>query len=183
MRALRSYGLPLLAFGLPAGVIVGLVVGVVAGSATDGLLAGVVGGALAGGVFALLTGTTDLLADREARPGERHGPRQAASVQVRGGPDLPDRVAAALSALPAQIQAVDPAGGRFTARTGWTWRSFGEEVSVQLTGDPHSPTAHVTSRPVVPTTVLDYGKGRQNVHRVLAALEEHPDAGRPMPPR
>jgi hypothetical protein len=74
--------------------------------------------------------------------------------------------------LPAEIRAVNVAAGHYTARTTWTWRSFGEHVTTELTGDPGSPVAHVSSRPVIPTTVLDYGKGHLNVRRVVAALQD-----------
>ena len=120
------------------GLVIGLSRGLVLQSASDGLAAGLVGGAVTGGLFPLAVGTLDLLGDREARPGEPSGPRQAASVQVRGGPDLPERITAVLSSLPSRIRVVDLANGHYTARTKWTWRSFGEEVSVRLTGGRRS---------------------------------------------
>jgi len=41
---------------------------------------------------------------------------------------------------------------------------------VQLGGDPAAPAAVVSSRPVVATTLVDYGKGRSNVAAVAEAL-------------
>ncbi len=49
---------------------------------------------------------------------------------------------------------------------------------MQLTGDPAGPLAQVSSEPVVSTTLIDYGKGRRNVHRVVAALTEAPPGTR-----
>ena len=172
MRALRPYVLLLLTFAIPGGLLIGLCVGWALDSASDGLYAGLAGGGIVGGLSTLALIILDQVGDREARSGEPHGPRQTATVPVRSGPDLHDRITLALLALPAEIRDVDVAAGRYTARTKWTWRSFGEEVTVQLTGDSDTSVAHVCSWLIVPTTLIDYGKGRRNVHRVVAALEQ-----------
>ncbi len=170
MRALRSYGLVFVLFAVPVALVVGVVTGLSTGSASAGLWSGLAAGGLVGAVVALVLGTADVLGDREARPGEPHGPRQSATVPVCNGPDLPQRVTGALLALGGELAHADDVAGRYTVRTRMTWRSFGERVTVQLTGDPAAPVAEVSSQPVVPTTLIDYGKGRRNVHRVVAAL-------------
>ena len=119
--------------------------------------------------MALVLGSVDAVSDRAPQDAPR-GPRQDATVPVSSGPDLHDRITAALLGLPAEIREADGQAGRYRARTRWSWKSFGEEVSVQLTGDPSAPQAVVSSRPVVPTTVVDYGKGRSNVAAVSEAL-------------
>jgi hypothetical protein len=170
MRAVRSYGLAFLGFGIPMGFIAGLGTGLWLGSATAGLLAGLAGCGIMGGAFALVIGTLDLVADRDGRHGGPAGPRQEASVPVPAGSDLPDRIESALRQLNGEIRQKDVAAGRYLARTRWSWRSFGENVAVELTGDPAAPVAHITSHPVVRTTLIDYGKGRRNVQQVAAAL-------------
>lgn len=167
MRAARSYGLPFAGFGIPTGFLAGLAAGVWAGSVTTGLLVGLAGCALMGGFFALFIGTIDLVADRGSGPA---GPRQDISVAVAAGRDLPDRIRSSLRQLDAEIRDEDIAGGHYVARTRWSWRSFGEDVAVTVTGDPSAPVARITSRPVVRTTLIDYGKGRGNVQRVADAL-------------
>jgi hypothetical protein len=72
--------------------------------------------------------------------------------------------------LNAEIRESDAAAGRYTARTRLSWRSFGENVTVELNGDATAPVAHISSRPVIRTTLIDYGKGRRNVQQVAAAL-------------
>jgi hypothetical protein len=171
VRALRSYGLTFLGFGVPMGFIFGLVVGIWLGSASAGLLAGLAGCGIMGGVFALVIGTLDVAVDRDADPRGPHGPRQEATVSLRPGADLPDRIQAALRELNAEVREKDTAAGLYSARTRWSWRSFGEDVTVQVTGAPHAPVAHITSRPVIRTTLVDYGKGRRNVQQVAAALQ------------
>jgi hypothetical protein len=171
VRALRSYGLAFLGFGIPMGLIVGLTTGIWLGSLSAGLLAGLAGVAIMGGAFALVIGTLDVVANRDASSRGPFGPRQEATVTMRPEADLPDRIQAALRQLNAEIRETDVAAGLFKARTRWTWRSFGEDVIVQITGDPDAPVAHITSRPVVRTTLVDYGKGRRNVEHLAAALE------------
>lgn len=151
-----------LVFALPFGLVVGLL----RGSAATGLVTGLIGGLL----FALVIGTLQWTGIRKAAPGRPTGPTQETTVPVRAGYDLPDRIRGALLALPAELQDADVPAGRYAARTRTTWRSFGEHVTVQLTGDPAAPAAHIASRPVVSTTLFDYGKGRINVDRVAAAL-------------
>lgn len=170
MRALRSYGLPFLFFAPPFGVLFGLFTGLTNRSAAEGLLAGLVVGAVAGGLFALVIGTLQYTGNRDAAPGRPTGPTQAVTIPVRPGADLADRIRAALLSLPAELRTADVPAGRYVARTGTTWRSFGEHVTVQLTGHPAAPMAEITSRPVVRTTLIDYGKGRRNVDQVAAGL-------------
>lgn len=172
VRALRSYGLAFLGFGVPMGLIGGLCAGFWLGSATAGLLFGLVGCGIMGGLFAAVIGTLDLVAGRGEQHGGPSGPRQDATVSVGAEAELPDRIEAALRQLNAEIRDKDVAGGRYTARTRWSWRSFGEDVTVTLTGDPTAPVAHITSRPVVRTTLIDYGKGQRNVQQVAAALRQ-----------
>ena len=170
MRALRTFLLIFVATGVPFGAITGLATGLVLASVTAGLATGAGAGLFFGGVMAVALGSLDAVTDR-APQGARRGPRQDRTVAVRSGPDLPDRILAALRGLPAEIREADVAAGRYRARTTTTWKSFGEEVSVQLTGDPAAPEAFVSSRPVVATTLVDYGKGRANVAAVARALE------------
>ena len=169
MRWLRTVLHVFVATGVPFGVISGVVAGFVMGSVTAGLAAGVGSGLFFGAFMALVLGSIDAVTDRAPQTARR-GPRQELRVTVRGGPDLQDRIVAALGALPANIREVDVAAGRYRVRTATTWKSFGEEVSVQLTGDPAAPEAVVSSRPVIATTVVDYGKGRSNVAAVSEAL-------------
>lgn len=128
-----------------------------------------------GGVCVLVIGTLDVVADRDGRHGGPAGPRQEARVSVAAGDDLPGRIQSALRELNAEIRDEDVAAGRYNARTRRSWRSFGEDVAVELTGDATAPVAHITSRPVVRTTLLDYGRGRSNVQQVAAALRRPSD--------
>ncbi|MGY1619277.1 hypothetical protein ACI797_21260 [Geodermatophilus sp. SYSU D00691] len=175
MQRLRTYARLFVACGVPFGIVTGLL-SLPFLDAGGGVAAGASAGVLFGGGMALLLGTTDAVADRGARPGAPHGPRQSATLAVHPSPDLPQRVVDALAALPATVATADPVTGRFTATTRTTWKSWGEEVTVQLSGDPAAPTATVSSRPRVRTSLVDYGRGRSNVAAVVAALRAPADA-------
>src|SRR3954453_4790165 len=167
VRALRTYLLLFVIFMIPVGGIIWVAIGIARGWSTSGLVAGLVGGLICGALVTASLAALDVIGDRGRCPGEPHGPRQDVSVSVQAGNDLPDRIQAALRALNAEIVAADVASGRYRARTRWSWRSFGEFVTVQLTGDPSAPVANVASRPVVRTTLIDYGRGRRNVHEIV----------------
>ncbi|WP_369131977.1 hypothetical protein [Modestobacter sp. I12A-02662] len=176
MRALKLYGTLLAVTAVPFGLFLGLplaglfaLAGIGAG-AVEGLLTGLGGGVVFGVLMALVLGTAQLFGVRGVPRGRSLSPRQERRVPVPGGPGLPDRVVSALRSLPADVTAADVATGRFVARRRASWKSWGEEVVVQLTGDPAHPTATVSSRPVLGTTLVDAGRGHRNVEHVVPAL-------------
>ena len=174
MRALRVYGILFLATAIPFGVGMGALLAVVFAvfgmGAGVGLVGGLGSGVLFGLVMSLILGTLQLAGHRGAPRGMSLSPRQDRQVPVPGGPDLIDRVQVALTSLPAEVTHADVVAGRFVARTRRSWKSWGEEVVVQLSGSPAEPVATVSSRPTVRTTLVDYGVGRRNVERVVRAL-------------
>jgi hypothetical protein len=176
----RTFLLIFLATGVPFGLIAGLAAGAFLGMEA-GLLTAGAAGLFFGGVMAVVLTSVDAVSDR-APQSARRGPKQDVTVPVRPGADLADRIVGVLRSLPAEIQDVDVPAGRYRARTRVTWKSFGEVVTVQLTGDPSAPHAVISSRPVVPTTLVDYGKGRSNVATVADALTLLPPVRGVIPP-
>ena len=183
MRALKVYGSVFLASALPVAVLLGLGLGglfegfAIGGGFGEALGTGAVGGLVFGILMSAVLGTMQLLGSRGTPRGGSLSPRQERSVPVRGGPDLPDRIVGALRSLPAEVTGADPRSGRFTARRGTSWKSWGEDVVVQLSGDPDRPSATVSSRPRVPTTLIDYGRGRRNVEHVVGRLTSQSPPG------
>ncbi|WP_147251483.1 hypothetical protein [Blastococcus sp. TBT05-19] len=121
---------------------------------------------------AAMAGTLNLLGERRAAAGHGFGPRQAATVPVRGGADLHFRVEVALLSLPAEIRRSDAAAGIYAADTVRSWLDPGERVTVELAGDSVDPAARITSRPRSRALLFDHGRGRSNVNRVIEALQE-----------
>jgi hypothetical protein len=76
----------------------------------------------------------------------------------------------------ARVTAVEEADRIVTLRVGMSGRSWGERVVLRL--HPQSPSVTdviVTSRPVFPWTLVDYGVNARNVERVLEWLRALPN--------
>ena len=177
VRALRVYLLVFVAAGPFFGLAVTAMDVVVFGDElSEALRDGLFSGLFFGLTMAAVLGTMQLVGTRGIPAGTSLSPRQELRTPVVNDPWLPDRIVQALSTLPAAGTADVPAG-RYTGTTRWGWNSYGEEVVVQLTGDPARPIAVISSRPRVRMTLLDYGKGRRNVEHVARALTgAHPRA-------
>lgn len=61
---------------------------------------------------------------------------------------------------------VDAAAGTLSATVAMTWASFGEQIECRATEANGGTVVFIRSRPSVPTTLVDYGKNRQNVDRI-----------------
>ena len=174
MRALgvylRLFVVTGVAFGLLMAVVLGASFAVLDMDAGVGAVGGLAAGLPFGLAMSAILGTGHVIGHRRTPPGTSLGPRQEETVAVPGDPGLSDRVMGALWSLPAEVTDADVPAGRYVARTRRSWKSWGEEVVVQLSGDPARPLVTVTSRPTVRTTLVDYGRGRHNVEHVLRAL-------------
>jgi hypothetical protein len=162
-----SAAIVLLAFGLVASVVWVANVSRFHGSFLFVLclsaLFGLVGAAI--GIYALwkLRGTPS---DTPSRT------RKQAEVLVEG--DYENVLAAcrrAVAHLGSQMTALDVDGGRLTAKTGMSWRSWGEKLTVSV-----EPVAArqwrvcVASDSVLPATLLDWGKNGMNVRYIVDVM-------------
>lgn len=64
---------------------------------------------------------------------------------------------------------VDPASGMVLARARVSWASFGEKIECRVQPLDGSSQVEIRSRPWLSTTLIDYGKNRENVRRIRAA--------------
>lgn len=63
--------------------------------------------------------------------------------------------------------------GTLTAKTGGTWLTWGEFILFQLEFiDDNKWMVNVSSRPIVKTTVIDYGKNRDNIQRIIEYIRD-----------
>jgi uncharacterized protein (DUF1499 family) len=70
----------------------------------------------------------------------------------------------------ATVVQVDAASATLEARVGMTWASFGERIELSVTPAGGATEVSIRSRPVLRTTIADYGKNRENVERIRAFL-------------
>lgn len=66
---------------------------------------------------------------------------------------------------------IKPIGKSIEIRTRATWWSFGERIRIDhRQGDPGKYIYHISSKPLLSTTVMDYGKNKENVDRIALLL-------------
>jgi hypothetical protein len=66
-----------------------------------------------------------------------------------------------------KVREANPEEGLIKARAGFSFRSWGENISVHV---DDAGTVQVTSECLMPTQLVDYGKNKSNVKRFLAGL-------------
>lgn len=147
-----------------------------------GLPAGyaIAGGLVLGAFFGLIMGL--VLSALHAWSVRRRGQdpaRTGAAVDVRESLELPlppdqalERCRAVLQGMRMKDVRVDAAAGTVSGQARMSWASFGERVECSVAPAEGGSRVEVRSRPTVETTVVDYGKNRQNVERILAQLRQ-----------
>lgn len=72
-----------------------------------------------------------------------------------------------------KIQKEDRSQGKIVAKTGMTWKTWGDVISFEVRKIDNDRTqVLVSSRPAVRTTLVDYGKNLENVERISSFLKE-----------
>ncbi len=80
-------------------------------------------------------------------------------------------LAAIGTALNGKITTQDRASGLIEARTGMTWKSFGEDILITIREmDENLTQIRIASRPSLFITWVDYGKNSENVEKVFMFL-------------
>ena len=104
------------------------------------------------------------------------GGRPSASIAVqRAGvvhAPLEETFARCLSAvlsLSANVEVQDFAAGRIEARTKMSIKSWGERIHIHLKAETVATTqVWISSEPSARNTLIDYGKGEENVSQIIA---------------
>jgi hypothetical protein len=100
------------------------------------------------------------------------------SVDVRERITLPLASDQALALCRSAVEQVPKARGvrvnaesaTLAARVGMSWASFGEHIECRVQPGDGGSTLEIRSRPALRTTIVDYGKNRENVERIRAVL-------------
>jgi len=143
---------------------------------------GIVLGAVCGGMMVFLRMWAEQRLKRQGiEPGTAE-PVQEASVEVVGElSDVYDACKRALLSLrKARLIRDEPITGVLEGRIGTTWWSFGERVSVEVTGDGPDATVHIVSKPRLSIVTTDLnGKNTENVALFLRHLSSELPAAAP----
>ena len=126
---------------------------------------GVITGALFGGVMVWWTSRSVRRLTAEGIDPGTMDPAQERSIEVVG--DLATVYQSCRCALlklkKLKLVKENPVTGELDAKTGVSWQSFGEVISVRITGDGPNATVHISSKPRLSTSTVDLGKGVENV--------------------
>ncbi|MEL6463299.1 MAG: hypothetical protein AAFQ91_34690, partial [Cyanobacteria bacterium J06621_15] len=101
-------------------------------------------------------------------------PRQSRKISVNGTVSEAIAVSekAILSLNRSVIKEKDLAAGTIKAKTKMSWKSFGEFINVSTQSLADGKTLiEINSSPFIPTTVIDYGKGLDNVETIVSYIE------------
>jgi hypothetical protein len=160
---------------LLAGVPFGIVAGCSAYYQLQTIVAlyiGVAGGVIFGLSIAWYQRSRESQLRRQGLNADDMSPIQEKSVQV------PLDIESALEKSKAALtkirklkeSSVQVASRQITAKTGITFQSFGEQINVDIKPTDSGSIVSISSRPIVVTTVVDGGKGRENVELFAKAL-------------
>jgi hypothetical protein len=176
---IRLFVLTAIPFGVLASVLIVafLVTFRIAGIGT-GIMYGLTGGFCYGAMMSGILGTSHFLAAH--KEGGSDWKRALSPIQVRRI-TLPvdDKTAVklvgdALSELSTTLEPPETGhDGLLQIKTGTGLRSFGEAVAIKIdSAEPGMTLFTISSTPLVRTTLVDYGKGYQNVERLTDSLRK-----------
>ena len=147
---------------------------VIQGRPLAGAISGIVGGLIAGGALTWVNVLGERKLNRQGISASTMHPVQERQLEVEVTPDIAFAASkSAILAVPkARIVGENSSAGQLDASVGISWRSFGEILSVKITklGETNTRIS-VRSKPRIWTTVVDYGKGVENVEIVLRQLQ------------
>jgi hypothetical protein len=83
-----------------------------------------------------------------------------------------ERCRAALDQLRVRTVRTDPASAMVRGRVPMTWATWGERIECRVHPAEQGSRVEIRSRPVLRTTLVDFGRNRENVERVSALLAQ-----------
>ncbi len=172
-----SYLKIFIACGLSFGLCLGLMFGVRSGIA-QGVFAGVGGGLVFGLLMSLILGAIQQFTTKQLKTGYEENLMGVHQVQVfevhKTFDDTFKACVESLLALPkCKIVDQDNVSGFIHARTGATWKSFGEKLMITVSPlETASCRVTLSSKPALDTTLVDYGKNVENLRIIVGALEQ-----------
>ncbi|WP_024794819.1 hypothetical protein [Tomitella biformata] len=69
-----------------------------------------------------------------------------------------------------------------TGRTAISWKTFGEDIFLQVSTGQQGSALTITSKSMLPTQVIDFGAHRRNVAKIVDALQRRLGPGQMLAP-
>ena len=71
------------------------------------------------------------------------------------------------------VKTADSSTGKIEATVGWSWKSWGEKIAIDISKSKENQTEiAISSRPALRTTIVDYGKNFENVENISIFLRQ-----------
>ncbi|WP_414622239.1 hypothetical protein [Calothrix sp. CCY 0018] len=166
MKYIRIFFLSALFFGVWMGIVYSFQFSNVYIALTSASIAGIVFGF----IMAVFSYFSDQRLKKKGIDTSNTNPRQSRKVSVDRtiSEVIPICEQAILSLNKAVIKQKDLQTGTIKAKTKMSWKSFGEiiKISTQSVGD-NETLIEIKTSPFIPTAVMDYGKGLENVEEIV----------------
>ncbi len=170
MKYIRIFFLSALFFS----VWMGIVYTFQFGNVYTALISACIGGIVFGLIMAALSYYFDQKLHKKGIDTSNTSPRQSRKMSVNSTISelMPICEQAIISLNRAVIKEKDLTTGTIKAKTRMTWRSFGEviKISTQSLGD-NETLIEIKSSPFIPTAIIDYGKGLENVETIVSYIK------------
>lgn len=158
-----------LATGIAFGTFIGVFFGFQNG-AYVGLASGLIAGVLFGGAMAFILGSFP--GRQVQRAGNVYHER---ILEIKTSLDKAQNLCVESLKLikGSKIRKQDSSQGIIIAKTGLNWKTWGDVITFELRKISRNDHIQikVSSKPVLPTTLVDYGKNRENVDTISSFLE------------
>ena len=155
-----------------SGLFFGLGMGVVYSFENQNFISSAVAGVIAGILFGLLIAVFSYLADKKLQKKgvlfTESGVNQCRELTLQNpGFDLLKIFKEAISSVK-KCKIVKEEGSFITAKTGFSWKSFGEVITISSKSMSDTEVViKISSRPSLKTTIVDYSKNLENVEDVV----------------
>ena len=175
---MKTYLKIFLATGIPFGIVTGIFYGFQFGFFSS-LVGGLIGAIIFGGLMSLVLGFLHRWSVKQIASDKSEaamGIYQVRNIELW----LPYNRAFTLcirsldSIKKCKIHREDRSLGKIAAKTGMTWKTFGDVISFEVFSiDDDRTHIKILSRPLVRTTLVDYGKNLENVETIVRIIKQH----------
>ena len=152
-------------FGGGYGIIKGISVGYSKGLSA-GLTEGVLSGIFFGLFMSIFIGWWQKRKTKKLKKnGKNISPNQSEKILVPGVfEDIFEKSLSGINVFKGKLYSSKIEEGLIQATTGISWKSFGENIEIKLKRkEDNIVEIKISSKPSFPLTIVDYGKGRNNV--------------------
>lgn len=177
-KYLKLYLKIFLQTGIPSGIVMGIFLSL-KNEFHEGLLYGLYGGISFGFLMSITLGFDHIRAVKRMTYGiseETLGVNHIRNIELQLAYDEAlDLCVASLNLIKkCNVRKKDCPSGKIIAKTSMTWKTWGDVISFDVRKiDSDKTGVEVSSRPLLRTTIIDFGRNLENVEKIVAFLRKH----------